>query len=228
MAGFFWRRVLDEGAERTGIPYAFLGSTGGGWGRTFAGDWKLGRWSGRESPTQFVQALWRCAPRAMLGMSSTRLVWYSLLAVASGLLGLALLPPILPAEMGSLLYRAFAPACHQLPGRSPHIGGVPIAICDRCTGIYAGLVVGVAVTGWGRGLWRELGRRGRYLLLGSLVPLGADWVGPVLGVWANGPLSRALTGLLFGVVAASYVTHRLLRRAAAQPGRGDGAGESFG
>ena len=150
----------------------------------------------------------------MSGWSRTRLVWYGLLAGTSGVLLLALLPPFLPAETQDAVRRCFAPVCHQAPSRSPHVGGVPIALCDRCSGIYLGLVVGVTITGWGDSLWAALGRQGRYLLLGSLVPLGVDWIGPILKLWSNGPMSRALTGLLFGTVAASYVTNRILRRVA--------------
>lgn len=150
----------------------------------------------------------------MLEARRTRL-WYGLLVAAGGMLLLAMLPPFLHGEWQGVVRRCFASVCHQMPGRSPHIAGVPIAICDRCSGIYLGLVVGVAVTGWRRrGLWAVLGQHGRYLLLGSLVPLGIDWAGPVLGLWASGPISRALTGFLFGSVAASYVTARLLRWAA--------------
>lgn len=148
-------------------------------------------------------------------MRRAQLVWYGLLVGTSSVLVFALLPPFLPVEIQPVVRQCFGPVCHQLPGRSPHVGGVPIAICDRCTGIYLGLVIGVALTGWGRrGLWATLGVHGRYLLLGSLVPLGLDWIGPILGLWSNGPVSRALTGLLFGGVAASYVTDRLLRRVA--------------
>ena len=144
----------------------------------------------------------------------TRRLWYGLLAATSSILLLAVLPPLLPVEMQSLLRQSFAPVCYQMPSRSLHIDGSPIAICDRCSGIYLGLLVGVSVARWGHRLWRVLGRHGRFLLLGSLVPLGVDWSAPVLGLWHNGPISRVLTGLLFGIVAASFVTDRLLRREA--------------
>lgn len=150
----------------------------------------------------------------MFDLRRAQLVWYALLAGTSGLLLLALLPPFLPAETQPVVRQCFAPVCHQLPARSPHVGGVPIAICDRCSGIYLGLVIGVSLTGWGRSLWAALGLHGRYLLLGSLLPLGLDWIGPILGLWSNGPISRALTGFLFGGIAASYVTDQLLRRVA--------------
>ncbi|MFB6097775.1 MAG: DUF2085 domain-containing protein [Salinibacter sp.] len=152
--------------------------------------------------------------RSVIGRLRTRFVWIILLAGTSSIFLLALLPPFLPAGIQDVVRRCFAPVCHQLPGRSFHIGSVPIAICDRCSGIYLGLVLGVAITGWRRSVWTALGRHGRYLLLGSLVPLGLDWIAPFLGLWKNGPLSRALTGLLFGSVAAGYVTDRVLRKVA--------------
>lgn len=159
----------------------------------------------------------------MADMRRVRLLWWALLTGTGGLFVLALLPPFLPVEMQSVVRQCFGPVCHQWPGRSPHIGDVPIALCDRCSGIYLGLVVGVAATGWGRHPWEALGEYGRYLLLGAVVPLGLNWIGPVLGFWSNGPLSRAVTGLLFGGVAASYVTDQLLRRVArARSPRGPG------
>lgn len=152
----------------------------------------------------------------MIATRRARLVWWAVLAATSGLLLLAVLPPFLPKASGiqAIVRESFAPVCHQMPSRSPHLYGVPLAVCDRCLGIYLGFVVGVAGTGWGRSVWRAIGSPGRYVLLGSLVPLGVDWVGPFLGLWANTPVSRALTGGVFGLVAASYVTDRLLRKVA--------------
>lgn len=143
-----------------------------------------------------------------------RLVWFALLASSALVFSLAVLAPFFPVEVQAAIRWAFAPACHQIPARSLHIHGVPIAICDRCTGIYFGVVVGVAGTGWFRSFWAAVGARARYLLVGSLVPLGVDWLGPVLGLWSNDPISRAVTGLVFGVVAASFLTDRLLRKVA--------------
>lgn len=148
----------------------------------------------------------------MTASQRLRLVWIGLLFATGGILVLALLPPFLPAEGQLLVRQCFSGVCHQLPARSPHLYGVPLAICDRCTGIYLGLVLGVLGTGWGRRQNSVHEEWGQYLLLGSLLPLGVDWIGPLLGLWDNGPISRALTGLLFGIVAASYITDHLLRR----------------
>ena len=106
----------------------------------------------------------------------------------------------------------FAPLCHQLPSRSPALDGVQLAVCDRCAGIYTGVLGGVATAGWVRGLWARLRAVDHLILLGSLLPLVVDWIGPVFGRWPNEPLSRAATGLLFGVVAASFTATRILSR----------------
>lgn len=142
-----------------------------------------------------------------------RLVWFGLLASTTFVLSVAVLTPLFPVEVQSVLRWAFAPVCHQLPARSPHIGGLPIAICDRCTGIYAGVVLGVLIAQWTRPLWGTLGAHRPYVLIGSVIPVGLDWIGPMLGLWNNVPQSRALTGFAFGIVAASFVTDRLLQKA---------------
>ena len=143
-----------------------------------------------------------------------RLVWRGLLVVTSAVFGVALSTPLLSPAGRALVMHLFSPVCHQIPVRSPFLDGVQIAICDRCAGIYLGLILGVATVWGGHRLWQRAGRYDRYLLLGSLVPMGIDWIGPLLGLWPNMPTTRALTGLIFGLVAASFVADRLLWRAA--------------
>lgn len=143
--------------------------------------------------------------------SSARLAWAGMLAAAVLVLALAWLPPWLPEPARQVVMQAFAPACHQIPARSPHVAGTPIAICDRCTGIYAGLVLGILTVPVLHRTWRGLGRNDRLVLLGSLVPLGMDWIAPMLHLWPNTPATRAATGLAFGAVAASFVAHRVLQ-----------------
>ena len=38
----------------------------------------------------------------------------------------------------AMVYGACAFLCHQLPGRSFHLGSTQLPVCARCTGIYAG------------------------------------------------------------------------------------------
>jgi uncharacterized membrane protein len=123
-------------------------------------------------------------------------------------LGAAALPPFAPEAWRPALLQAFAGVCHQLPGRSPHIEGVPLAVCDRCAGIYAGIIFG--------GLLRIWSQRHppRWMLLGATGLLALDWAGPLLGLWPNAPWSRALTGAVFGLAAGALLVqafHRVLR-----------------
>ena len=134
-----------------------------------------------------------------------------MLAVTSGVLALALSPPLLSPMGRAVVMNVFDPVCHQLSVRSPVLGGVQVAVCDRCVGIYVGIVLGVASAGWGRRMWKKAEHHVRYVIFGSLVPLGLDWIGPVLGLWTNIPESRALTGLVFGAVVASFASDRVLR-----------------
>lgn len=141
-----------------------------------------------------------------------RLTWAGMLAATTTVLAVALSPPLLSPAWRAAVFHVFSPVCHQIPARSPVLGGVQIAICDRCVGIYLGLVLGIVTVGWAHRLWQLMGQHDRYVLLASLLPAGIDWIGPILGLWGNGPVSRALTGLIFGVVAASFVADQLLWR----------------
>lgn len=139
--------------------------------------------------------------------------WGIVFAATVGMVGLALLPPFVGETVRGTVMQAFAGVCHQLPARSPQIDGVPLAVCDRCMGIYSGLALGVlggaAVARWQAFVHRHAGG----ILLVALVPLAADWLGPVLGLWTNVPLSRALTGGLFGVAAGCVLAHVVVRAA---------------
>ncbi|MFP4227238.1 MAG: DUF2085 domain-containing protein [Salinivenus sp.] len=140
--------------------------------------------------------------------------------MATGLLGLALLPPVVSPGLRAVLMEGFSSVCHQLPDRSPHVQGIAFAVCDRCLGIYTGLVLGTAVTGWRWAAWAAVRRWGLLPLLLVLVPVGVDWVGPVLGLWESTPLSRVLTGGLAGVGGGAFVVDRVLAAVSpASPGK---------
>ena len=86
-----------------------------------------------------------------------------MLALTVLVLFLALLPPFVSEKWRAVVMHAFSPVCHQMSARSPFLGGVQIAVCDRCIGIYLGLVLGVATIGGVRRVWRSLGRHGRFV-----------------------------------------------------------------
>jgi len=112
----------------------------------------------------------------------------------------------------SVLYRALMYAgswfCQQLPERSPHLFGVQLPLCWRCTGIFLGALA----------LFCWLLAKKRVppllpcLLLSLLVPL--DVLHAILTHGDGNNARRLITGLLWGFCATS-ATLQLLRLSAA-------------
>ena len=136
--------------------------------------------------------------------------WGAALAVTTAVLGLVVAPPWLPEAVRTVVHEGFAVLCHQMPSRSFHAHGVAFAVCHRCTGIYAGLVVGVLVWPLVRH-WveRTIGPRVRLVLGLAVAPLGVDWALGFFGLWSNTPASQAATGAVFGVVAGLLLARGL-------------------
>lgn len=134
--------------------------------------------------------------------------WLAAVAAALVLVGLAALPPLVGEGLRAALMHGFAAVCHQMPERSLHVDGVPLAVCHRCLGIYAGVLLGALVFPlMPRGLLR--GRRAGVLLVLCGLPTAADWAVDVLDLWANTPVSRMTTGALFGVAAGLLLARAL-------------------
>lgn len=122
-----------------------------------------------------------------------RLVWPAAISAAAalGFAALVLTPALATgAQPGSpaaaaaaTSYRLGSLVCHQQSVRSFRLGGVPLPVCARCTGLYAGAVAGAAAAlGWlitGR-LRRRRCRttliRVRAVLVASAVPTVLLWL----------------------------------------------------
>lgn len=134
-------------------------------------------------------------------------VYAGLVLIALGWLVLIFGTPLLADSHGVLsliLYRSFSAVCHQMPERSFHLHGFPLAVCSRCTGIYAGFLVGLLIAPLVRNLREcEMPHR-RWLILAAL-PMLADFGVDFVGLANNTFVSRATTGALLGMVAAFYV-----------------------
>lgn len=150
-------------------------------------------------------------------------------ATAGGLCALLLVgivsPVLLPDEWRMLPMAVFHAFCHQLADRSPHVDGIQLAVCWRCMGFYAGLVGGALLLPLvGRGdAW--INGNAKWLLLGALVIMGADWAGPQVGYWDNTWASRMTTGLLLGTVAGYLFARALAVAFRGQPKFDDSAFE---
>ena len=114
-------------------------------------------------------------------------------------MGLVLAAPWLAHRdswLAPLLYAVFDPVCHQLSERSFHLWNEPLAVCHRCTGLYLGMAVGIA-------LWpvfpvaaRRLLERPRAIVLFA-IPLAIDAL-----LLDNTAASRFTTGLIAAFPAA--------------------------
>ena len=131
--------------------------------------------------------------------------------VAGGALllcGLVLLAPAVLARgyttLSYVLYGAFHAVCHQIPERSFHVGEHALAVCARCTGIYAGVVLGALLYPLVTSL-RNREAPARVWLFAAALPTAADFALGVSGVWENTHLSRSLTGALLGAAASFFI-----------------------
>jgi uncharacterized membrane protein len=105
---------------------------------------------------------------------------------------------------GTFVYAIFTPICHQRPERSFYFDGLPLAVCARCLGIYAGFLGGLLVYP----LWRRLDDEempARRWLLASLLPMFVDLAGDRVGLFVNTHISRVATGAVTGAALAFYL-----------------------
>jgi len=149
----------------------------------------------------------------MSARHNAMIVYASLMTLAVLWAALILAAPWLMAERHFLasaaIYKGFSAVCHQAPERSFFFQGQPMGVCSRCASIYAGFIIGLLLYPFLRDL-REDRFPPRWILIGAGIPTAIDFTGGILGIFANTFLSRALTGILFGAVAAFYVTPGLV------------------
>jgi uncharacterized membrane protein len=137
------------------------------------------------------------------------LAWAGASAFGLSVLGLVLLAPALMAQGSVLLSRAvyqlFGAACHQLPERSFHLWGYPLAVCARCAGLYAGAAAAFLAYPL---LRRPLARTDappRAWLFAAALPTAVDFLLGVSGVWENTHASRFSTALVLGAASAFFI-----------------------
>lgn len=116
------------------------------------------------------------------------------------LLGAVALVPLLPvlshagaplSALERLLEPWLAFQCERDPARMVSMGGVPLAVCARCSGIYFGLGAGALLA------WPRLSPRARrsWLIAAALLML-ADVVAERAGLHGSWPTIRLIGGVL--------------------------------
>ena len=113
------------------------------------------------------------------------------------------------SDIAKGIYGAFAIFCHQLPERSYFIDGHQLAVCSRCTGIYAGFALTILLYPVIRSLKHPVMPRPSWLLLAA-VPLAIDFAVNFVGFWQNTHTSRLLTGAILGSAVVFYVMPGIL------------------
>lgn len=98
-----------------------------------------------------------------------------------------------------LLFRIM---CHGRPERSLAIMDVPMPICARCVGIYAGLLIGLAAF-WLIPYLRE--RVVRPFALAAVVPLAIDGLTQLAGLRESTNELRIVTGVVAGFAFGMWV-----------------------
>jgi uncharacterized membrane protein len=139
--------------------------------------------------------------------------WLISALTVSALVALIVIAPLAAAgghsDVAQGIYRAFGTLCHQLPERSFYIGGHKLAVCSRCTGLYAGFAFTLLLYPLIRSLRNAITPRPIFLLFAA-IPLAIDFSLTFLGVWENTHTSRLLTGTLLGSAAVFYVMPGLI------------------
>jgi uncharacterized membrane protein len=134
--------------------------------------------------------------------------WLISAATVTFLVSLIFVAPVAAAgghpALAEVIYHAFGIFCHQRPDRSYFIEGHKLAVCSRCTGLYAGFAVTLLLYPLIRSLRNNIAPPRIYLILAA-IPLGIDFSLTFFGIWENTHTSRLLTGALLGSVAVFYV-----------------------
>lgn len=131
------------------------------------------------------------------------LLWVLVIVVAPLLLSAGI------TSVSNPIYKFCSYICHQMADRSLHLAGHPFAVCSRCFGVYAGILLGFVAYP----IWRDIDNiepLPRIWLFLSMVPIGIDWALTVFGIWENNHFSRTLTGAILGFACATYIIPALV------------------
>ena len=134
--------------------------------------------------------------------------WLVSAAAVTLIISLIVIAPVAAAsghsEIAEGVYGGFGVFCHQRPDRSYFIAGHKLAVCSRCTGLYAGFAFTLLIYPLLRSL-RNVAMPPRRVLFLAAVPLLIDFSLTFFGIWENTHTSRLVTGALLGSVAVFYV-----------------------
>jgi len=118
--------------------------------------------------------------------------------------------------IGAGLYAFFEPICHQMDDRSFHLAGHPLGVCMRCSAIYFSFLAGVVLYP----AVRRIGQPkipGRTWLVLAAAPMLLDVVADVVGMHTSTPVTRLVSGSMFGFLIAFTILPAALEAATYGP-----------
>jgi uncharacterized membrane protein len=136
------------------------------------------------------------------------IVWSILAVTAVMVCGLVVAAPVALTgnheTIAVTIYAGFSKVCHQLSERSFYLAGHPLAVCSRCTGLYAGFTALLLFYPLARSL-KSTDAPPRKWFFWATAPMAIDVGVRLLGIWDNTHSSRFFTGALLGAVSVFYV-----------------------
>jgi uncharacterized membrane protein len=123
-------------------------------------------------------------------------------------------PPLMYHDMaewyGSWQQSLFNGVCHQQPDRFLVFGGIPLANCSRCTGIYSGLFAGILLFSFFPDFINKSQQYSiRTFFVLSFV-IAMDGSANFLQIWQTPDEMRLLTGVLWGISTGMILVRALI------------------
>ncbi len=109
----------------------------------------------------------------------------------------------LGSSLSSLTYHLFGSLCHQIPSRCFHLSGIPMPVCTRCFGIYAGFFLGTALYPSIKG-WASLSIPSLRVFAVFSLPIIIDTAGNFFFAWQTPGEIRFMIGILWGLLLPYY------------------------
>ncbi len=121
-----------------------------------------------------------------------------------GILAVPLLKHAGWTQTADVLYSFFSRVCHQDDARSFHIEGEKVGVCIRCSGIYFGFLLGLIALPFSH-LLRQKNFPPMGFFIFAVVPMAIDVILNTAGIHACTPMTRTITGALFGMSMAWFI-----------------------
>ncbi|MDI6401776.1 DUF2085 domain-containing protein [Balneolaceae bacterium ANBcel3] len=106
----------------------------------------------------------------------------------------------------------FSTICHQQVDRSYRIQGIPLAVCVRCTGFFAGVLLSFLCFSVFKGFVSSEKSKNIRIFLYTMLVLMMDWVANLFQLWQTPEHIRMLTGFSWGGAAGICLVFALLKK----------------